>query len=280
MKQQIEILKKIQELSLTRAECVARGDTVHADALTQEIEAFAAKLDPRMRALYARLSATKPLFMAAMHNGNCSGCGMMVPVAAAKMVRLAEHPVTCATCGRLLYDNAGAVSSGREKAEATSEEVSKEKGLSRFSCEALMIPNLTAKTPQEAIGTLAQAMATNGYVTDGEELARLALEREALLSTRMEDGTAVPHVRGVEDGSLAFALGVSKKGIVWDDTGERVNFVVLSAIPSAGSAFFLKLMTDLMGAFRRKASRAALLEAADPATLWQQLDRATRRVIH
>ena len=71
-----------------------------------------------------------------------------------------------------------------------------------------------------------------------------------------------------------------KKGIVWDDTGERVNFVVFSAIPSAGSAFFLKLMTDLMGAFRRKASRAALLDAADPATLWQQLDRATRRVIH
>ena len=205
---------------------------------------------------------------------------MMVPVAAAKMVRLAEHPVTCATCGRLLYDNVGAVASSREKAEATSEEVSKEKGLSRFSCEALMIPKLTAKTPQEAIITLAQALATNGYVTDGDELARLALEREALLSTRMEEGTAVPHVRGVEGGSLAFALGVSKKGIVWDDTGERVNFVVLSAIPSAGSAFLLKLMTDLMGAFRRKASRAALLDAADPATLWQQLDRATRRVIH
>ena len=70
MKQQIEILKKIQELSLTRAECVARGDAVHAGALTQEIEALAAKLDPRMRALYTRLGATKPLFMAAMHNGN------------------------------------------------------------------------------------------------------------------------------------------------------------------------------------------------------------------
>ena len=190
MKQQIEILKKIQELSLTRAECVARGDTVHADTLTQEIEVLAAKLDPRMRALYTRLSAAKPLFMAAMHNGNCSGCGMMVPVAAAKMVRLSEHPVTCATCGRLLYDNVGAVASSREKAEATAEEVSKEKGLSRFSCEALMIPNLTAKTPQEAIGILAQALASNGYVTNGDELARLALEREALLSTRMGDGTA------------------------------------------------------------------------------------------
>ena len=142
-----------------------------------------------------------------------------------------------------------------------------------------MIHNLAAKTPREAIAILSNALADNGYVSNGEELTRLALEREALLSTRMDYGAAVPHVRGVEGGSLTFALGVSKRGIVWDDSGERVNFVVLSAIPSAGSAFFLKLMSDLMGAFRRKQSRAALLAASNSAELWQILDRATRRVI-
>jgi mannitol/fructose-specific phosphotransferase system IIA component (Ntr-type) len=122
-------------------------------------------------------------------------------------------------------------------------------------------------------------MAANQYVSDGDELARLALEREAVLSTRMDHNVAVPHVRGVEGGSLAFALGISPKGIVWDDSGEKVNFVVLSAIPSAGSAFFLKLMSDLMAVFRRKASRTALLEAKDSASLWTALDKATSRVI-
>jgi mannitol/fructose-specific phosphotransferase system IIA component (Ntr-type) len=86
-------------------------------------------------------------------------------------------------------------------------------------------------------------------------------------------------VRGVEGGSLAFALGISKDGIVWDDSGEKVNFIVLSAIPSAGSAFFLKLMSDLMAVFRRKAGRAALLETADSASLWAALDKATSRTI-
>ena len=279
MKKQLEILKKIQDLTLTRAECTARGDEVHADALTQEIGSLVAKLDPQMRALYERLSATKQLFMAAMHNGNCTGCGMLVPTAAARMVRLAEHPVTCTTCGRLLYDNVGAVASARQEGDAKCEEISKVKGLARFSCEAMMFPGLTAKTPQEAISTLAKALADNGYVSDGDELAKLALEREALLSTRMDDGVAVPHVRGVEGGSLAFAVGVSHKGIVWDDSKEKVNFIVLSAIPSAGSAFFLKLMSDLMGAFRRKQSRAALLAATDAASFWQTLERATRRAI-
>jgi mannitol/fructose-specific phosphotransferase system IIA component (Ntr-type) len=279
MKKQLEILKKIQELALTRTECMARKDVANAESLAQEIAALVDTLEPRMRAIYDRISATKPLFMAALHNGNCSGCGMQVPAASVRLVNQTEHPVTCTTCGRLLYKNPDAIKSVRQGEDANSDEVSKIKGLARFSSAALMVPALKAKTPQEAIGELAALMVANGYVSNGEELVRLALEREALLSTRMDDGTAVPHVRGVEGGSLAFALGISRKGIVWDDSGEKVNFVVLSAIPSAGSAFFLKLMSDLMGAFRRKASREAILAATDPETLWQSLDRATRRAI-
>jgi mannitol/fructose-specific phosphotransferase system IIA component (Ntr-type) len=83
----------------------------------------------------------------------------------------------------------------------------------------------------------------------------------------------------VEGGSLAFALGISEKGIVWDDSGAKAHFVVLSAIPSAGSVFFLRLMSDLMSVFRRKAGREALLSAASQAALWSALDKATCRVI-
>lgn len=279
MKEQLDTLRRIQDLVLMRAECLARDAKEKVASIDLEIVALVEKLDPRIRALYSRLSATKPLFMAAMHNGICSGCGMKVPDAAARMVKIAAHLVTCTTCGRILYDNPGAVASARQKTAADTDEIPKERGIARFSSESLMVPNLKAKTPQAAIEELARIMAKHGFVSDGDELARLALEREAVLSTRMDEGAAVPHVRGVEGGSLAFALGVSPAGIVWDDSGEKVNFVVLSAIPSAGSAFFLKLMSDLMGAFRRKPSRTVLLQATDPATLWKALERATCRII-
>ena len=279
MQKQLDMLRRIQDLSLMRAECEARGAKEKVASIDQEITALVEMLEPRIRALYLRLSATKPLFMAAMHNGVCSGCGMQVPDAAARMVKIAAHLVTCTTCGRILYDNAGALASARQKVSSDDDEVPKERGIARFSSEALMVPNLKAKTAQAAIEVLARVMAENGFVSDGDELVRLALEREAVLSTRMDEGAAVPHVRGVEGGSLAFALGVSPTGLVWDDSGEKVNFVVLSAIPSAGSAFFLKLMSDLMGAFRRKPSRTALLQATDPATLWKALERATCRII-
>lgn len=279
MKKQLEILKKIQDLVLTRAEFVASGANDRVEAADREIAALEEKLEPRIRALYTRLSATKQLFVAAMHNGNCSGCGMQVPAMAARTVKLGEHLVTCTTCGRILYDNPGAVASTLQKVVGSDDEVSKVKGIARFSSVALMVPNMPAKTAQEAIELLSKLMAVNQYVSDGDELARLAMEREAVLSTRMDYNVAVPHVRGVEGGSLAFALGISPKGIVWDDSGEKVNFVVLSAIPNAGAAFFLKLMSDLMGAFRRKNSRAAILAATDAASLWKALVRATARVI-
>ena len=279
MNGQLETLKKIQDLSLTRAECIARGDTANADALIPEISALADALDQRVRALYSRISAARPLFMSAMHNGKCSGCGMQVPVATVKMVRMAAHLVTCTTCGRILYDNAGAVASSRKIEDVDDDNVSKVRGIARFSAEPLMIADLKAATMPEAVSELSKAMSDGGFVSDGEELARLALEREAILTTRIEAGVAVPHVRGVEGGALAFALGISRDGIVWDDSGEKVNFIVLSAIPSAGAAFFLKLMSDLMAVFRRKASRQALLDAKDSASLWSALDKATSRII-
>lgn len=279
MKRQLETLRKIQDLFLTRTECVAQENTENADALSKEIEALVDTLDQRVRALYTRISASRPLFMSAMHNGKCSGCGMQVPVATSRMVRMAAHLVTCTTCGRILYDNAGAVASARKVEVVDDDSISKVRGIARFSDKSLMIPDLKSATMEDAIAELSRAMADGGFVSDGEALARLAFEREAILTTRMEAGVAVPHVRGVEGGALTFALGISKDGIVWDESGEKVNFIVLSAIPSAGSAFFLKLMSDLMAVFRRKASRMVLSEAKDSASLWQALDKATSRII-
>ena len=279
MKVQIETLKKIQDLVLTRSECLAREKSADAEMLTNEISKLADTLDERVRTLYMRISASRPLFMAAMQNGKCSGCGMQVPVVSVKMIRTAQHLVTCSTCGRILHDNSCAVVSSRKVEDADDENVSKVRGVARFSDEKLMIADLKAATMQEAVSELSCAMEEGGFVSDGEALARLAVEREAVLTTRMEAGVAVPHVRGVEGGALAFALGISKNGIVWDDSGEKVNFIVLSAIPSAGAAFFLKLMSDLMAVFRRKASRLALLDAKDSASLWAALDKATSRII-
>ena len=115
------------------------------------------------------------------------------------------------------------------------------------------------------------------FISSADSLVTAALERESILSTAMEGGLAFPHVRGVEGGGLALALGVSRKGIDWD--GEKVHLVFLSAIPVAVSAFYLRLMSGLSKAFARESNFAAVMEANDAAALWRALQKATRTTV-
>jgi mannitol/fructose-specific phosphotransferase system IIA component (Ntr-type) len=50
-------------------------------------------------------------------------------------------------------------------------------------------------------------------------------------------------------------------------------------IPTAASAFYLKLISGLSQTFRQKDAREALLAAQDEEALWNTLVRHTRKVI-
>ena len=140
-----------------------------------------------------------------------------------------------------------------------------------------MIPDLAAKTREEAIECLAARMEEASFISSADNLVTAALERESILSTAMECGVAFPHVRGVEGGGLTFALGVSRDGIDWD--GEKVHLVFLSAIPVAVSAFYLRLMSGLSKTFAKEANMKAVMEANDPAALWRVLQKVTRQAV-
>ena len=55
MKSQINILRQLQELVLTRDEHHQTGDGSHLDALNSSIESLRTKLEPLASALFARL---------------------------------------------------------------------------------------------------------------------------------------------------------------------------------------------------------------------------------
>ena len=139
-----------------------------------------------------------------------------------------------------------------------------------------MLSSLQATTPQEAIAELAQAMSENRFVSNPDALVKSAMERENVLSTAMGDGLAFPHVRGVEGGGLSLALGLSEKGIVWDADGSRVHVVVFSVIPVAVSAFYLRLVSMLCDAFKRKENLTLVRGSQNAADLWKNLVKATR----
>ena len=274
MKSQINTLRQLQELVLTRDEHNQTGDGSHLDALNDAIDALQQKLSPQVAGLYGRLYKKSHIVISAMVNNCCAVCGMQVPIAQGQQVRLCQHLVTCSSCGRILF------ATDEDAVVNTSEAPDRDNpktGISRFSAEELMVCDLGAATREQAIAKLALAMEKHGFISSAENLVTAALEREGVLSTAMEGGLAFPHVRGVEGGGLTLAMGVSQEGIDWD--GEKVNMVFLSAIPVAVSAFYLRLMAGLAQSFAKEANRKAVLEAKDAATLWKALQKATRATV-
>lgn len=277
MKSQINIMRQLQELVLTRDEHNQTGDGSHLDALNDSIDALRDKLDPQLAGIYERLYKKNHVVVAAMSNGCCAACGMQVPIAQGQQVRLGQHLVTCSSCGRVLFaDEADAAHNVTEKPKDDREEP--KTGISRFSAEELMVVDLNAKTPQDAIAALAQAMEEHKFIANANSLVSAAMERESVLSTAMGNGLAFPHVRGVEGGGLTLALGVSKSGIDWDGEN-KVNLVFLSAIPVAVSAFYLRLMAGISQAFSKPANVKSVVEAKDAAAVWKILCKATRLTV-
>ncbi len=275
MKSQINTMRQLQELVLIRDEHHQTGDGSHLDSLNDSIDALRKKLIPQAAGIYDRLYKRNHVVLAALSGNVCSGCGMQVPIAQAQQVRLAQHLVTCSNCGRILFAEEG--ETPRNIAEKPDRDEIRT-GVSRFSAEELMVPNLKAATAAEAIGELADAMEQHGFISNGTNLAAAAMDRENVLPTTMGEGFAFPHVRGVEGGGLTFALGISPGGVEWVD-GQKVNIIFLSAIPVAVSAFYLRLLSDLVSALHKKDARDALLKAQDSASLWKALSKVTRNIV-
>ena len=95
MKSQINIMRQLQELVLTRDEHHQTGDGSHLDSLNESIDELQKKLEPQSAGLYARLYKKSHIVLASMSNGCCSVCGMQVPIAQAQQVKLGQHLVAC-----------------------------------------------------------------------------------------------------------------------------------------------------------------------------------------
>ena len=273
MQSLINHLNQLQELVLIRDEHRTTGDGSHMESLNNSIDQLTDKLPPDMKSLYQRLYKKDHIVMAPMHNGCCAICGMRMPISQVQAVRLCKQIQNCPSCARILFEESDAP---RWVGETPSRTEPRKSGISRLSAESLMVPDLKATTGAEAIAELAEVMEQKNFVSGADKLVQTALEREAILSTAMENGLAFPHVRGVEGGGLTLALGVSKKGVKFDDAGNMVNIVFFITIPTAVSAFYLRLMSGLTETFLKEQNREAILSAETPEQLWKALTKATR----
>ncbi len=278
MRSTINHLIQLQELTLIRDEQRSiRGPSADLGALNRAIEEMTESLDPATKAIFTRLNKKDHVVTAPMNDGKCAVCGMRLAISQVQAVKQCRTLVACPSCARILHDTEGAKWVAARPRHSSGEPKS---GIARFSAPVLMVPSLRAKTVEDAIKELAGTLQKNGFVDDAKKLVASAMEREATLGTGVGHALAFPHVRGIEGGGLALALGISRAGIPWggSDTGVA-KFVFFSTIPTAVSMFYLKLLAGLAESYTKEANRKAALEASTPEELWKALVKATRHTV-
>ena len=273
----INHLIQLQELTLIRDEQKThkRGDQLAQ--LDAAIDGLAGQLPSELRQMFLRLQKKNPIVIVPVSNGVCAACGMKLPISLVQSVRVSDQMQHCPTCVRILYYPEAPVHHVRKAARRTEPQ---RVGISRFSSPLLMIPRLDAATRDGAIRELAMKMQMEGFVDNAARLVELALRREVIVSTAIDHGLAFPHVREVEGGGLTLALGLSPKGIPFgDDSAALTRIVFFMVIPTAASAFYLKLIAGLAEAFSDPAARKALMAEEDAQKLWKALTKLTRATI-
>jgi PTS system nitrogen regulatory IIA component len=277
MHPKINHLIQLQELSLIRAEQKAHRHGHRLDELDASITDLTSQLSSDVQSLLVRMQKRDSIIIVPMTNGACTACGMRLPTSHAQQVKVSDQLQVCPICTRLLYFEEG-LPRNVGKAQRRSEP--RKVGIARFSSPGLMIPRLKATTRDEAIRELATKMQEEGFVDDAGKLVDSALKREAIVSTALDHSMAFPHVRGVEGGGLTLGLGVSAKGIKFDghDKGPT-KIVFFMVIPTAASAFYLKLLAGLAETFSDADARKALSAEETPEKMWKALIKLTKKTI-
>ena len=277
----INHLVQLQELHLARAEQeISQRPASHLAQLDESIDALLGDLPEEVERPFVRMQQKDPLAIVPITEKNCSACGMGLPTSLIQAVRIADQLHHCPNCGRFLYVTSAAprriaASLGRRRNEPP------KVGIERFSSPELMIPQLAATDRDGAIRELCDLMQTYQFVDNAGRLYEEALNREAIVSTAVDHGLAFPHVRGVEGGGLTLALGVSEKGLRFGGPARTLTRIVFfMVIPTAASAFYLKLLAGLTQSFHKEEARKKLMAADTPAALWKVLLKATKSCIN
>ena len=277
MKSVLNQLIQLQELHFALAEQRAANPKAPLVKLEQAIAELLQQLPSEIADRYSRVQQRYPLAVVPILNGNCSRCGLAIPHALINAVRAAEEIHFCPHCGRFLYYQEGLP---RQPKKPPGTERPAQAGIARFSAPELMIPALAAKTREEAVTELVNLLAERKFIEEPSMVIDLALHREAIVSTALEHGVAFPHVRNVEGGGLTFALGLKEKGVDFGAAdGHLSKIIFFIVIPTAASAFYLRLLAGLVRTFSEADARKAMLECEKPEQVWKTLTKLTKETI-
>ncbi|HSJ25173.1 MAG TPA: PTS sugar transporter subunit IIA [Longimicrobiales bacterium] len=147
-----------------------------------------------------------------------------------------------------------------------------------LSAERIRIP-LTGQTKDELLEELVGVCADGNDIDDRADVLRAVREREAVLSTGIGHGVAIPHGKSGAVSELRMAAGRSSEPVDFDALdGEPVNLFFLLVGPESAAGPHIKALSRISRLVRQDEVRQRLmtaqsaeefLEALREAETWQ-----------
>jgi len=127
------------------------------------------------------------------------------------------------------------------------------------------IKELEADNKFNAIEELARVFENSDVCGDVETLIRALKEREEILSTGIGLGIAIPHAKINSVKEMAFAIGISKKGIDFDSLdGNPAHLIILVAAGERQHKDYLKLLSNIMAILKNENVKNKIIEGSSP----------------
>lgn len=134
---------------------------------------------------------------------------------------------------------------------------------------------LKATEKREALAELAALLETaHGFQSQGEILDRV-LRREAMMTTGIGNGIAIPHGKARAVDRMAAAIGVAPDGLDFEsEDGQPVYLLVLFVSPENATTLHVRVLANLSRLLKEESVRKSLRESKTPEAFLAALQAA------
>ena len=131
---------------------------------------------------------------------------------------------------------------------------------------------LRSKTKREAIAELVALLEKSHGLSSGGEILDRVLKREAMMSTGIGNGIAIPHGKARAVDRLVAACAVSKSGVQYDSVdGEPATLFILLVSPEDVGGPHVKVLANISRLLKDENVRESLKRAESPEAFLSQL---------
>jgi mannitol/fructose-specific phosphotransferase system IIA component (Ntr-type) len=141
-----------------------------------------------------------------------------------------------------------------------------------LTAPGLVFPGLLGADPRSLLDLWSRQLVERGVVADAERLRDQLLEREALGSTGVGNGVAIPHCKLEALDDVVVSVGTTASPIEWGAVdGLPVRLLFLVASPAARPAAHLQTLAAISRWLKQDRHAERLVAATDPEAVWNLL---------